>query len=247
MFTLIFFTSVATEDLKDAYGHVICTGELYFKGNYLKTIRCHSKNYKQFKVMMICYLIMIIMICYLIILSLVTFTIHTIILMKICRLVLTFIMLFYWNGTIEFVGKTCNCFSCCSFKMFWFAECMELNLPVLTLFYQNIWRRRLEEKLEKAKYLFFSKLRMATDFFKVILEYLIEKWLFFDAFSGFKSRHFLLTVLSKFLYSMICRKICFHTYVCFHVPCMSYSKWHVCATRPKLENYIHRIGKDTYD
>ena len=41
---------VATEDFKDAYGHVIRTGELYFKGNYLKIIRSRSLNHKQFKV-----------------------------------------------------------------------------------------------------------------------------------------------------------------------------------------------------
>ena len=52
MIILIFFISVATEDLKDAYGHVIRTGELKFKGNYLKRIRSHSKNHKQFKVIM---------------------------------------------------------------------------------------------------------------------------------------------------------------------------------------------------
>ena len=52
MFILIFFINVATEDFKDADGYVIRTGELHFKGNYLKTIRSHSKNYKQLKVSM---------------------------------------------------------------------------------------------------------------------------------------------------------------------------------------------------
>ena len=88
MIILIFFISVATEDLKDAYGHVIRTGELCFKGNCLKRIKSHSKNYKQFKTsnskllgLLWC-------------LGLVTFMIHTLVLMRICRLILTFIMLF---------------------------------------------------------------------------------------------------------------------------------------------------------
>ena len=32
------------------YGHVIRTGELYFKGDYLTTIRLHLMNHKHFKV-----------------------------------------------------------------------------------------------------------------------------------------------------------------------------------------------------
>ena len=42
--------SVATEDLKDACGHVNRTGELCFKSNYLKTIRSRSMNHIQFKI-----------------------------------------------------------------------------------------------------------------------------------------------------------------------------------------------------
>ena len=40
---------VATDYLKDTCWHVIRTGELYFTGNYLKIIRPHSINHKEFK------------------------------------------------------------------------------------------------------------------------------------------------------------------------------------------------------
>ena len=42
--------SVAAENLKNAYVHVIRTDELYIKLNYLKTIRSCSINHKQVRV-----------------------------------------------------------------------------------------------------------------------------------------------------------------------------------------------------
>ena len=97
----VFQRKALEEDLYDAYEHVICTSELYSRGNYLETITSHSMNHKQ---QLLWYL------------SLMKFAIHTLILMRNCRLMLTLMMFFYWKLTIEFVRKTCKYFSYCPFE-----------------------------------------------------------------------------------------------------------------------------------
>ena len=44
------------KDMKDPYGHFIHTGELFFKGNYLKLRSSRSLNNKKFQILPTCVL-----------------------------------------------------------------------------------------------------------------------------------------------------------------------------------------------
>ena len=114
--------------------------------------------------------------------------IHTLVLMRICRLIFTFITFGYWKLTIEFVRKTCKYFSYCSFKycilalvnillfLFWFAECRELRLLVLLFFIKTFWDKGLKTSWRTLKILYSNS------------GIFIPKMTLFDVFSGFKSK-----------------------------------------------------------
>ena len=77
---------VTTEDLRDAFGHVMRTGNCTSKRIIWKQLdlaRWITNNSKLFRLLWG--------------FSLMKFTIHTLTLMRICRLILTFITLFYWK------------------------------------------------------------------------------------------------------------------------------------------------------
>ena len=102
------------------------------------------------------------------------------------------------------------------------------------LFIKTLWEEDLKKSWRAPKFSFFKNYLLLQIFFSWGSVYsnfgvFIPKISLFDVFSGFKSKHHLLTVLSTFLLTMICRKNVIFSYLSLS-SCpshMFYFKWHV--------------------